>query len=75
MTCNYVKFIYFFLNTHFNEIQKCKFEFPLILKRSHFSENSQQGRLASFGILGKERGPGVGKLDWYGNFDTGCGRD
>ena len=28
-------------------------------------------RLASVGILGKEREPGVGKLGWYGNFDTG----
>ena len=27
-------------------------------------------RLASVGILGKEREPGVGKLDWHGNFDT-----
>ena len=28
-------------------------------------------RLASVGILGKEREPGVGKLGWHGNFDTG----
>ena len=27
-------------------------------------------RLASVGILGKEREPGVGKLGWHGNFDT-----
>ena len=26
-------------------------------------------RLASVGILGKEREPGVGKLGWHGNFD------
>ena len=29
------------------------------------------GRLASVGILGKEREPWVGKLGWYGNFHTG----
>ena len=28
-------------------------------------------RLASVGILGKEREPEVGKLGWHGNFDTG----
>ena len=28
-------------------------------------------RLANVGILGKEREPGVGKLGWHGNFDTG----
>ena len=28
-------------------------------------------RLASISILGKEREPGVGKLGWQGNFDTG----
>ena len=27
--------------------------------------------LASVGILEKEREPGVGKLGWHGNFDTG----
>ena len=27
-------------------------------------------RLASFGILGKEREPRAGKLGWNGNFDT-----
>ena len=27
-------------------------------------------RLASVGILGKEREAGVGKLGWHGNFDT-----
>ena len=27
-------------------------------------------RLASVGILGKEREPEVGKLGWHGNFDT-----
>ena len=26
-------------------------------------------RLASVGILGKEREPGVGKLGWHGNFE------
>ena len=26
--------------------------------------------LASVGILGKEREPGVGKLGWHGNFNT-----
>ena len=32
----------------------------------------QLARLAaSVGILGKEREPGVGKLGWHGNFDTG----
>ena len=31
-------------------------------------------RLASVGILGKEREPRVGKLGWYGNFDTGFER-
>ena len=29
-----------------------------------------EGRLASVGIVGKEREPGVGKLGWHGNFDT-----
>ena len=33
-------------------------------------KNSQISRLASVGILGKEREPGVGKLDWHGNFGT-----
>ena len=28
-------------------------------------------RLASIGIPGKEREPGVGKLGLHGNFDTG----
>ena len=32
-------------------------------------------RLASVGILGKEREPGVGKLGWHGNFDTGFERN
>ena len=31
-------------------------------------------RLASVGILGKERVPGVGKLGWHGNFGTGFER-
>ena len=31
-------------------------------------------RLASVGILGKERETGVGKLGWHGNFDTGFER-
>ena len=31
-------------------------------------------RLASIGILGKERKPGVGRLGWHGNFDTGFER-
>ena len=30
--------------------------------------------LASVGILGKEREPGVGELGWHGNFDTGFER-
>ena len=34
-----------------------------------------QGRLASVGILGKEREPGVGKLGWHGNFVTGFERN
>ena len=33
--------------------------------------NSELTRLANVSILGKEREPGVDKLDWYGNFDTG----
>ena len=32
-------------------------------------------RLASVGILGKEREPGIGKLGWHGNFDTGFERN
>ena len=32
-------------------------------------------RLASVGILGKERDSGVGKLGWHGNFDTGFERN
>ena len=32
-------------------------------------------RLASVGILGKEREPGGGKLGWHGNFDTGFERN
>ena len=32
-------------------------------------------RLASVGILGKERESGVGKLGWHGNFDTGFERN
>ena len=28
-------------------------------------------RLAIVGILEKEREPGVGRLGWHGNFDTG----
>ena len=32
-------------------------------------------RLASVGILGKEREPRVGKLGWHGNFDTGFERN
>ena len=32
-------------------------------------------RLASVGILGKEREPGVGKVGWHGNFDTGFERN
>ena len=32
-------------------------------------------RLASVGILGKEREPGVGKLGWHGNFGTGFKRN
>ena len=32
-------------------------------------------RLASAGILGKEREPGVGKLGWNGNFDAGFERN
>ena len=31
-------------------------------------------RLASVGILGKEREPRVGKLGWHGNFNTGFER-
>ena len=34
-----------------------------------------EGRLASVGIVGKEREPGVGKLGWHGNFDTGFERN
>ena len=37
--------------------------------------NLEHCGLASVGILGKEREPGVGKLGWHGNFDTGCGRN
>ena len=36
--------------------------------------DSSDPRLASVGILGKERESGVGKLGWYGNFDTGFER-
>ena len=32
-------------------------------------------RLANVGILGKEREPGVGKLGWHWNFDTGFERN
>ena len=32
-------------------------------------------RLASVGILGKEREPGVGKLGWHRNFDTAFERN
>ena len=35
----------------------------------------QTCRLASVDILGKEREPGVGKLGWHGNFDTGFERN
>ena len=33
------------------------------------------GRLASVGILGKERETGVSKLGWHGNFDRGFERN
>ena len=36
--------------------------------------NIVRNRLASVGILGKEREPGVGKLGWHGNFDMGLER-
>ena len=32
-------------------------------------------RLAMVGILGKEKEPGVGKLGWHGNFDTGIWKE
>ena len=32
-------------------------------------------RLASVGLLGKERELRVGKLGWHGNFDTGFERN
>ena len=32
--------------------------------------DSSDPRLASVGILGKERESGVGKLDWHGYIDT-----
>ena len=32
-------------------------------------------KLASVGILGKEREPGVGKLGWHGDIDTGFERN
>ena len=32
-------------------------------------------KLASVRILRKEREPGVGKLGWHGNFDTGFGKN
>ena len=38
-------------------------------------EISFKYRLASIGILGKERETGVGKLGWHGNFDTGFERN
>ena len=37
--------------------------------------DSSDPRLASVGILGKERESGVGKLDWHGNFHTGFERN
>ena len=37
--------------------------------------NQPYSRLASVGILGKGREPGVGKLSWHGNFDTGFERN
>ena len=45
-----------------------------ILRRNHYVHNlweKGKTRLASVGILEKEREPGVGKLDWHGNIDTG----
>ena len=36
---------------------------------------SHPNRLASVGLLGKERGQEVGKLGWHGNFDTGFERN
>ena len=32
-------------------------------------------RLASVGIIGKEREPVVGKPDWYGNYNAGFERN
>ena len=32
-------------------------------------------RLPSVGILGREKEPGVGKLGWHGDFDTGFERN
>ena len=32
-------------------------------------------KLANRRILGKEKEPGVGKLGWHGNFDTGFERN
>ena len=37
----------------------------------HPAQKLDARRLASVGILGKGREPGVGKLGWHGNFDTG----
>ena len=48
---------------HKNDSEEMKFRAERVLSR-----------LASVGILGKEREPGVGKLGWHGNFDTGFER-
>ena len=39
------------------------------LRQKKWRKNTFFGRLASVGILGKEREPGVGKLGWYGNWN------
>ena len=39
------------------------------LHRLHTGDSIR--RIASVGILRKEREPGVSKIGWYGNFDTG----
>ena len=47
----------------------------LNLYNDYFCVVSISSRLASVGILGKEWEPGVDKLGWHGNFDTGFERN
>ena len=69
ITCPYKAFQSFFtlhrgdISTWFTLLD------PHLIQNQHVSRF--YCRLASVGILGKEREPGVGKLRWHGSFYTG----